>query len=89
MRIPTIRGLIDRRILVNYRVDPAVLARILPPLDVEDGSFADQRVGDQGAPSKIREVPLRFYRVDVRRQPRVDLAELVRERRAAPVAYPP
>lgn len=31
MRIPAIRGLIDRRILVNYRVDPAVLARILPP----------------------------------------------------------
>jgi hypothetical protein len=30
MRIPVIRGLIDRRILVNYRVDPDVLARLLP-----------------------------------------------------------
>ena len=31
MQIPVIRGLIDRRILVNYRVDAAVLARLLPP----------------------------------------------------------
>jgi hypothetical protein len=30
MRIPVIRGLIDRRILVNYRVDPQVLAGLLP-----------------------------------------------------------
>jgi hypothetical protein len=30
MRIPVIRGVIDRRILVNYRVDPNVLARLLP-----------------------------------------------------------
>lgn len=30
MKIPVIRGIIDRRILVNYRVDPAVLAKILP-----------------------------------------------------------
>ncbi len=30
MRIPVIRGVIDRRILVNYRVDPEVLARMLP-----------------------------------------------------------
>jgi hypothetical protein len=30
MRIPVIRGIIDRRILVNFRVDPKVLARILP-----------------------------------------------------------
>ena len=30
MKIPVIRGLIDRRILVNYRVDPAALRRILP-----------------------------------------------------------
>jgi hypothetical protein len=30
MRIPVIRGVIDRRILVNYRVDPTVLASILP-----------------------------------------------------------
>jgi uncharacterized protein YqjF (DUF2071 family) len=31
MRIPVIRGVIDRRILVNYHVDPGVLARLLPP----------------------------------------------------------
>ena len=30
MRIPTIRGLIDRRVLVNFRVDPQVLARVCP-----------------------------------------------------------
>jgi hypothetical protein len=30
VRIPVIRGVIDRRILVNYRVDPGVLARLLP-----------------------------------------------------------
>ena len=30
MQIPVIRGLIDRRILVNYRVQPDVLARLLP-----------------------------------------------------------
>ena len=30
MRIPVIRGIIDRRILVNYRVDPKVLEKILP-----------------------------------------------------------
>jgi hypothetical protein len=31
MRIPVLRGLIDRRMLVNFRVDADVLARILPP----------------------------------------------------------
>jgi hypothetical protein len=31
MNIPTITGLIKRRILLNYRVDPGVIARILPP----------------------------------------------------------
>ena len=30
MRIPVVRGVIDRRILVNYRVDPRVLAPLLP-----------------------------------------------------------
>ena len=30
VRIPTIRGTIDRRILANFRVDPDVLAKILP-----------------------------------------------------------
>jgi hypothetical protein len=30
MQIPVIRGTIDRRILVNFRVDPDVLARLVP-----------------------------------------------------------
>ena len=30
MWVPTLHGLIDRRILVNYRVDPEVMARHLP-----------------------------------------------------------
>ena len=30
MRVPVIRGIIDRRILVNFRVDPDVLKRVLP-----------------------------------------------------------
>jgi uncharacterized protein DUF2071 len=30
MKIPVIRGVIDRRILVNYRVDPRVLAPLVP-----------------------------------------------------------
>jgi hypothetical protein len=30
MKIPVIRGLIERRILVNYRVDPTILASLLP-----------------------------------------------------------
>lgn len=30
MEIPVIRGVIDRRILVNFRVDPDVLGKILP-----------------------------------------------------------
>lgn len=30
MQIPVIRGIIDRRILVNFRVDPEVLARLVP-----------------------------------------------------------
>lgn len=30
MQVPIIRGIIDRRILVNYRVDPDVLQKLLP-----------------------------------------------------------
>lgn len=30
MRIPAVRGLIDRRILANYRIDAEVMARLLP-----------------------------------------------------------
>ncbi|MFN0196663.1 MAG: DUF2071 domain-containing protein [Planctomycetaceae bacterium] len=31
MRIPVIQGIIDRRILANFRVDPDVISKILPP----------------------------------------------------------
>src|SRR5881396_2782108 len=30
MRIPVIKGMIKRRLLVNFRADPAVVQRILP-----------------------------------------------------------
>jgi hypothetical protein len=30
MKMPVVRGVIDRRILVNFRVDPAVLTELLP-----------------------------------------------------------
>src|SRR5436853_197186 len=31
MRIPIIKGTIKRRLLVNFRADPAMVRRILPP----------------------------------------------------------
>jgi hypothetical protein len=31
MLLPVVRGTIERRVLVNYRVDPPVLQRLLPP----------------------------------------------------------
>lgn len=31
MKIPTVTGVIDRRLLVNFRVDAEVLGRVLPP----------------------------------------------------------
>jgi hypothetical protein len=42
MRIPVMRGIIDRRVLVNYRVDPKVLAPLLP------APFRPQVVGGFG-----------------------------------------
>ena len=30
MRIPIVEGVIERRILINYQVDPDVLARVVP-----------------------------------------------------------
>lgn len=42
MRLPVIQGVIDRRLLINYRVDPDVLQRVLPP------PFRPQLVGDWG-----------------------------------------
>jgi len=44
MPMPAVRGLIDRRILVNYRVDPDLLSRVLPlpfkPLSVNGHGIA-------------------------------------------------
>ena len=31
MKLPAIRGTIDRRILANYRINPKVVSAILPP----------------------------------------------------------
>lgn len=31
MRIPVIQGVIDRRLLINFRVDPSVITQVLPP----------------------------------------------------------
>lgn len=31
MNIPVVHGVIDRRILVNFRIDPDAMARVLPP----------------------------------------------------------
>src|SRR5262249_53714242 len=31
MRLPKVHGTIKRRLLINYRVDPAVMSRLLPP----------------------------------------------------------
>ena len=42
MRIPIISGVIDRRILANFRVDPKVLARIVP------GPFRPQLITGYG-----------------------------------------
>ena len=30
MRLPNLEGLVERRLLVNYRVDPEVATRLLP-----------------------------------------------------------
>ena len=31
MKVPVVRGVIDRRVLVNFQVEPSVLRRVLPP----------------------------------------------------------
>jgi hypothetical protein len=42
LQLPTVQGIIDRRILVNYRVDPDILAHILPQ------PFRPKLIGDYG-----------------------------------------
>jgi len=58
MKIPTIAGIIERRILVNYRVDPIALARQLP------APFRPQLVGGMGVAGicliRLRALHLRF-----------------------------
>lgn len=59
MRIPVIHGVIDRRLLVNYRVDPARLARLLP------APFRPQLVNGHGMAGicliRLRGVHPRFW----------------------------
>jgi len=31
MRVPVVQGIIDRRILINFQIEPDVLAKVLPP----------------------------------------------------------
>ena len=31
MQLPEVKGKVERRLLVNYRVDPETIARVLPP----------------------------------------------------------
>ena len=40
--VPVVQGVIDRRILVNFQVEPEVLARVLPP------PFRPQLAGGRG-----------------------------------------
>jgi len=44
MKLPAIRGLMDRRILVNFKVDPEILAQIVPaplrPLEIDGHGIA-------------------------------------------------
>jgi hypothetical protein len=58
MQIPVIRGIIDRRILVNFRVDAAVLARLLP------GPFRPKLVNGSGVAGvcliRLRDIRPRF-----------------------------
>jgi hypothetical protein len=59
MRIPNVKGIIDRRILVNFRVDRHVLSDLLP------SPFRPQLVGDYGTAELRSVVPAtdeRIYR---------------------------
>ncbi len=58
MRVPVIRGTIDRRILINYRIDPNVLASLLPK------PFRPKLVGGHGMAGvcliRLKEIRPRF-----------------------------
>ena len=59
MRIPVMRGVIDRRILANYRVDPECLQRILP------APFRPQLVDGHGIAGicliRLKQIRPRFF----------------------------
>lgn len=59
MRIPILRGLIERRLLINYHADPEVVARTLPP------PFRPQLVGGSALVGicliRLRNVRPRFF----------------------------
>ena len=57
MRIPVIRGVIDRRILVNYRVDPEAL----PPYSKQNVPHALSLTGLGGAPAPDISVSLQQH----------------------------
>jgi Uncharacterized conserved protein (COG2071) len=63
MKVPVIQGVIDRRILVNFQVDPEILSKILP------SPFHPKLAGDRGMAGvclirlkeiRPRRVPARF-----------------------------
>src|SRR3954447_22654606 len=58
MKIPVIQGVIDRRILVNFQVDPEILAKILP------SPFHPKLAGDCGMAGvcliRLKEIRPRF-----------------------------
>lgn len=58
MKIPMIRGVIDRRILVNFQVDPGILSRFLP------APFRPKLAGDAGIAGvcliRLKEIRPRF-----------------------------
>jgi len=58
MKIPVIRGVIDRRILVNFQVDPGILAKFLP------APFSPKLAGGRGIAGvcliRLKEIRPRF-----------------------------
>jgi hypothetical protein len=58
MHIPTIRGVIDRHILVNDRVDPDALARCLPQPFRPRGVQGIGMAAGLGAAGAIQMTPL-------------------------------
>ena len=73
MQLPTIHGLIRRRILVNFRVDPEVMQRLLPepfrPKLLGDAALASLgflNMGGEDFAYYLEKVPGCFIRVGAR-----------------------